>query len=60
MLTDKQKDKVLQLYADGFGVASISLKMRVKSNWVQKFLKDKGIMRTREEGYKMRAKRGFR
>lgn len=56
ILTDTQIEQILGLWALGYAVDSICLKMRIKSKYITKLLKDRNCHRTHAEAVAIRVK----
>lgn len=49
------EELVLDMYGKGIGSATISMKLKINHARVIKFLKERGVLRSRKEGYAARA-----
>jgi len=48
--------KILDMYAEGYGIPSIAMRLRLVGSRVNRFLEHRGVMRKQLEGLKLRSK----
>lgn len=54
ILTDTKKQEIERLYQDGFGIASISLRLKLPQSWVDKYVRTHVGKRNKRESFQVR------